>query len=176
MYYIYHIPGIKIGCTTNLKNRMAQLNYTEYEVLEEHLDGWIAGDRELELQKEYGYDIDPVHYMIKLRQLESGRTKESYERAAQKTKGVKLSDEQKYKLSQAGMGNQNAKGAIRSEETRKKLSDAHMGSTVSLETKSKISETMKGMKRPRVICPHCKKPGANNLMIRYHFDNCKHKS
>lgn len=55
MYYIYHIPGIKIGCTSNLKNRMRQQGFTEYEVLETHTDIDIASDREIELQTQYGY-------------------------------------------------------------------------------------------------------------------------
>jgi hypothetical protein len=55
MYYIYHIPGIKVGCTSNLKNRMKQQGFTEYEVLETHTDIDIASDREIELQNQYGY-------------------------------------------------------------------------------------------------------------------------
>ena len=31
---------------------------------ETHEDGWLAGDREIELQKEYGYSVDKSHYMI----------------------------------------------------------------------------------------------------------------
>jgi len=30
-------------------------------------------------------------------------------------------------------------------------------------------------KRPLSTCPHCNKQGSNNLMKRYHFDNCKNK-
>ena len=63
-YYIYHIPGIKIGCTKILKYRMRQQRFTEWEILETHADGWLAGDRELELQKEYSLPVDKVHYMI----------------------------------------------------------------------------------------------------------------
>ena len=38
--------------------------FTEWEILEEHTDGWLAGDREQELQKEYGLPVDTIHYMI----------------------------------------------------------------------------------------------------------------
>lgn len=31
----------------------------------------------------------------------------------------------------------------------------------------------KGFKQVTVVCPHCKKSGANTNMKRYHFDNCK---
>ena len=41
MYYIYHIPGKKIGVTRNLKNRVTLMQgykKGEYEVLETHED------------------------------------------------------------------------------------------------------------------------------------------
>ena len=66
-YYIYHIPGIKIGCTNQLEKRMSDQGFTEWEILETHDDGWLAGDREQELQKEYGLPVDDVHYMISLK-------------------------------------------------------------------------------------------------------------
>ena len=66
MYYIYHIPGVKIGCTNDLQKRMSDQGFTEWEILETHTDGWLAGDREIELQKEYGYKVDTCHYMISL--------------------------------------------------------------------------------------------------------------
>ncbi len=64
MYYIYHIPGIKIGCSMYPKQRVKAQGYSDYEILETHEDGWLAGDREIELQKQYGYSLDNVHYMI----------------------------------------------------------------------------------------------------------------
>ena len=65
-YYIYHVPGVKIGCTKELAKRMRDQGFTDWEILEEHTDGWLAGDREIELQKQYGYRVDKVHYMISL--------------------------------------------------------------------------------------------------------------
>jgi hypothetical protein len=61
-YYIYHIPGIKIGCTTNPKKRISHQKYTEWEILETHTNIHTAADREIELQKEYGYKVDLVRY------------------------------------------------------------------------------------------------------------------
>jgi hypothetical protein len=37
------------------------------------------------------------------------------------------------------------------------------------------SSKQKGQKRPIVICPHCGKTGADRIMGRWHFDNCKHR-
>jgi hypothetical protein len=62
MYYIYHIPGKKVGCTKNLNNRLRQQNATTYEILETHSDIDIASNRERELQKQYGYKVDKILY------------------------------------------------------------------------------------------------------------------
>jgi len=58
MYYIYHIPGVKIGCTKNLKSRIRVQGFNEYEILEEHTDINVASDRERQLQTKYGYQVD----------------------------------------------------------------------------------------------------------------------
>jgi NTP pyrophosphatase (non-canonical NTP hydrolase) len=61
MYYIYHIPGKKIGVTSNLWNRVTvQQGYkpSEYEILEESSDIDYVSFRELELQRDYGYKVD----------------------------------------------------------------------------------------------------------------------
>ena len=62
MYYIYHIPGVKIGCTKNLSNRIPQQTKGEWEILEQYTDIDIASKREIELQKEYGYEVDKATY------------------------------------------------------------------------------------------------------------------
>ena len=62
IYVIYHIPGIKIGCTSDLARRMFQQGFTEWEILEEHTDIYVASNREIELQKEYGLPVDTIPY------------------------------------------------------------------------------------------------------------------
>jgi len=63
MYYIYHIPGIKIGCTSRkVRKRVLEQGYTNFEILEEHTDIDIASDRELELQAEYGYEVEKYSF------------------------------------------------------------------------------------------------------------------
>ena len=64
-YIIYHIPGKKIGVTTDLYNRVTeQQGYEvgEYEVIERHKDIDYISQRELELQKKYGYRVDLKPY------------------------------------------------------------------------------------------------------------------
>jgi hypothetical protein len=62
MYHIYHIPGIKIGCTKNPIVRINQQTKSNWEILETHSDIDIASKREIELQKQYGYKVDTSTY------------------------------------------------------------------------------------------------------------------
>ena len=65
MYYLYHIPGKKIGVTRNLNNRVTLMQgykEGEYEVLEQSDDIDFISDREIELQKSYGYKVDRKLY------------------------------------------------------------------------------------------------------------------
>jgi hypothetical protein len=62
MYYIYHIDGIKIGCSTEPKRRVMSQGYSDYEILETHTDIYEASKREMELQLQYGYTIDKSTY------------------------------------------------------------------------------------------------------------------
>jgi NTP pyrophosphatase (non-canonical NTP hydrolase) len=65
MYYLYHIPGKKIGVTRNLNNRVTQqqgYSPDEYEVLDQSTDIDYISSRELELQKSYGYRVDHKPY------------------------------------------------------------------------------------------------------------------
>jgi formylmethanofuran dehydrogenase subunit E len=70
-------------------------------------------------------------------------------------------------------------GKKHSEEMKKQISKTLMGHPVSEETRRKMSlkkmgknPPNKGKKYTIVVCPHCKKQGAQPLMKRYHFDNC----
>ena len=65
MYYLYHIPGKKIGVTRNLNTRVTLVQgykEGEYEVLEQSDDIDFISDREIELQKSYGYKVDRKLY------------------------------------------------------------------------------------------------------------------
>ena len=65
MFYIYHIPGKKIGVTRNLNKRVTVAQgYQpgEYEVLESNKDIDYISKREAELQLLYGYKVDRDSY------------------------------------------------------------------------------------------------------------------
>jgi len=66
-YYIYHIPGKKIGVTTNVECRVEQVQGYEpgeYEILGCYDEDEIeeASKQEIRLQKLYGYPVDMVPY------------------------------------------------------------------------------------------------------------------
>jgi hypothetical protein len=76
MYNIYHIPEFvysdgsigKIGVSHRLTGRMRENlkksveGFSNWEVLEEHKDIYKVSDREIELQKQYGYKVDTIPY------------------------------------------------------------------------------------------------------------------
>jgi NTP pyrophosphatase (non-canonical NTP hydrolase) len=64
-YYLYHIPGKKIGVTCNLKHRVEEqqgYHFSEYEVLLQTDDIDFVSNMEIALQKKYGYRIDAQLY------------------------------------------------------------------------------------------------------------------
>jgi NTP pyrophosphatase (non-canonical NTP hydrolase) len=82
MYYIYHIPGKKIGVTRNLNNRVTeQQGYAseEYEVLLTSDDIDYVSYKEIELQKSYGYKVDrqPYKNLIKSKKMKINATEQT---------------------------------------------------------------------------------------------------
>ena len=65
MYYLYHIPGVKIGVTTNLEKRVEHqqgYNRSEYEVIMSTKDIDLISKKEISLQKALGYRVDRQLY------------------------------------------------------------------------------------------------------------------
>ena len=81
MYYLYHIPGKKIGVTRNLNTRVTLMQgykENEYEVLEQSEDIEYISDREIELQKSYGYKVDLKLYKnLKFNQMKINATEQT---------------------------------------------------------------------------------------------------
>ncbi len=64
-YYLYHIPGKKVGVTTNLKRRVEdQQGYGpgEYEIIESSDDIDFISEGEIIMQKAFGYKVDQIPY------------------------------------------------------------------------------------------------------------------
>ena len=133
MYYIYHIEGIKIGCSNTIKRRIREQGFNQYEILEKHNDIHIASKREIELQKEYGYKVDTTPYYItyelnKLRRnkltnkilieagkkagnrnVETGWIKEFQDRSVIARTGTKHSDDTKLKMRIKAIGRESSR-------------------------------------------------------------------
>jgi len=65
IYYIYHIPGKKIGVTRDLNKRVTFVQgykEGEYEVLDQSTDIDYISRREVELQTFHGYDRETILY------------------------------------------------------------------------------------------------------------------
>tara|TARA_R110000744_G_scaffold152148_1_gene265987 strand:- start:3 stop:533 length:531 start_codon:yes stop_codon:yes gene_type:complete len=76
LYNIYEIPSFiqpdgsigKVGCTSmTVEARALQQTHTDVILLEEHTDIYEASDREIQLQKDYGYTVDKVPYYISVK-------------------------------------------------------------------------------------------------------------
>ena len=64
-YHLYHIPGVKIGVTTDLKERVERqqgYNPDEYQIILTSEDIDFISNEEIELQKFYGYRVDRQLY------------------------------------------------------------------------------------------------------------------
>ena len=75
MYYIYHIPGKKVGVTRNLNSRVTkQQGYKEgeYEILDSSLDIEYISNREIEFQKFYKYKEDFNSFKTLMNQFNKG--------------------------------------------------------------------------------------------------------
>jgi len=73
-YFLYHIPGKKIGVTRDLKYRLTKrqgYQTEEYEVLDSSEDIGYISERELELQLVYGYKVDRQSYKNLINKKES---------------------------------------------------------------------------------------------------------
>ncbi len=101
-YYIYHVPGIKIGVTTNVPRRMREQRFTEWEHLETHTCVYEVSDREQELQRQYGLPVDQTPYHI--------------------TYFKNKKDTQRAKISESKKGHTHNLGKRHTTETKQKMS------------------------------------------------------
>jgi hypothetical protein len=70
-YYIYHIPGVKYGCTQNYPERPASQSEV-YQLTEMHTDIMIASKREKDLNIAADYPWSDTQYYYKM--VEMGKT------------------------------------------------------------------------------------------------------
>jgi len=77
IYYIYEIPGVKVGCTKDLKRRMQQQKVwfsKQYKVLGAANNPQDASDLEREWQIKLGYKTDNNSYDVMLNKISKMNT------------------------------------------------------------------------------------------------------
>jgi hypothetical protein len=73
VYYIYHVPGKKIGCTNKISRRLTTQDIDDFQVLEAYEDIYQASDREIYLQKLMGYPVDVIPYWQSIEHRRTGK-------------------------------------------------------------------------------------------------------
>ena len=83
------------------------------------------------------------------------------------------SEEVRRKFSKLHSNNTYRRGKSQTEEAKRKISEARKGLKLTQQTKQKMSLAHKGIPNKVVTCPHCNTTGGINVMVRWHFNNCK---
>lgn len=163
-YKIYHIPGVKIGCSIQPEQRVKRQGYDIYEILEEHLSKSFASKRELELQEKYGYTKDCVSYDTFVnfkRQRQGGSI------GGKKSIRI-LHSRPDYSKMASNAGK--IGGKIRASQiTFKELSDAGK------KGGKKASENKETYFGGYVTCEYCNQTMNKGNYNRWHGNNCKNK-
>jgi hypothetical protein len=126
MYTIYHIPGVKVGCTKqDPAYRVKKQGYTEFEILEVHEDILVATQREIELQLElFGVrDNKPYTGTIaagKVSQLPHNNAKRMKPKVNKENYFGPKSEEHANNIRKARLG------IPHSEERKQKIKEAHL--------------------------------------------------
>lgn len=170
IYYIYHIPNFiwkdgsigKIGCTKNPNLRIKKRQgYTEWSIIESHNDIYIASNREIELQKEYGYKVDKIPYWKTIKVTNLGGKVGGIVNLINNTGLFGMSEEQKKNARVKGgisVGNKNAKNG--------QVIKAGIISSKSPNHPNNV----------KIKCEYCGKETNIGLYSRWHGKNCKNKT
>ena len=162
MYYIYHIPNVKIGCSKNPERRVKQQGYTEFIILETHTDIQIASEREISLQKEYGLKVDKTLY----KQTISSPTLEGIKKGGQNGFKKWMEDNPelfKEKQKEAAKLGGKKQGPIQGNINKE---NGHMSS---------LGKHMTEYNNRIQICPYCNKESRGVGYLRWHGEKCKFK-
>ena len=143
----------------------------EWIILAEFFDSDSAYDFEQQLIKE--------HWNDPLLLNDNCRT------GSKRFKGkIKHSEKSLSKMKECKRGNKNPMfgktginnslyGKKQTEEFIKKRINGMKGHYVTDNTREKISNSLKGIPKEQIKCPHCNKIGGKSPMLRWHFTNCK---
>jgi hypothetical protein len=151
MFYLYHIKGIKWGCTKNLQQRLKRQGYTISDLADlitiDNVNKAADMEKELNIKDGYGWNTSQDYRVLN---------------KICKAGGVKSSQSPNFveRCKKAGKANKQATNTLM--QYRDKGTEASLKSE---KHNSKQSYT----------CPHCNKIGYGLNMLRWHMDNCKLK-
>jgi uncharacterized Zn-finger protein len=188
VYTIYHVVGVKVGCTNqSVEDRCRQQGLWEgytveiLEVIPIESGDRFAGDREWYWADHYRYDRG-AHYMynwnnkVSLEE-RSEIGKRSFEKAI--TKGTHVT-QLGLTGTQTGVA-QKASAASslhHSKSLDNKLKDGKTGRAGAFSQLAKgkhVTQLGKTGFHQTVKCPYCPAQGGGGPMARWHFDNCPHR-
>lgn len=88
-------------------------------------------------------------------------------------KRAPFSEEWRAKMSESKQGEKNNRYGVKlSDETRRKISEKATGRKQSEETIKKKADAIRGVPKPKKLCPHCEQMIAVNTYSRWHGDRC----
>lgn len=164
MIIIYHIPGRKVGCTKNIRSRIAKYRNKEgvdpeYEVLEELHDitDQEAGDREWAWADKLGYKRG-IHYSVSVKRSHAG---------GRRSVEIVLPEQYKEWAQKGGLSGGQKGGFTRKETTtfEQRQEWGRIGGSISGKIVFNIRDK----------CPHCGLESQRATLYRWHFDNCPKK-
>ena len=135
----------KIGTTIHYPYRCKKQKLNDYHILEEHDCKYTASNREIELQKQYGYDVDTTKYWKIYDEKIKGHSEET------KLKIRKAREGQDVSVQIAALKKHNT-GRKYSKKHRQAISKATIGRTWSESTRKLWSEQRTGVKRSEEFC------------------------
>jgi hypothetical protein len=163
------------------KKIVSKINY-RVDIIEENITWEEACKKEISLIRLYGKIVDGSGSLVNITSGGEGGDTTKNKICIYKGDSEKRIYEEEFTIYQKkgwerGFSDRHRKqssivktGKKYSEETNKKkgrLGYKHKNSTL-----EKMSLASKGVKKPKVQCPHCKLFGAPSPMRRWHFDNC----
>jgi hypothetical protein len=184
-YYVYHVKGIKVGCTSEYPKRVIDqgFNPSDCEILYELDDIYEASDLEIKEQKKRKYRVDNIPYWKAIKNRETGGVKGGIiaGNLAKETGQVKRMG-QKYgqiaketgRLSEMGRKGGLKAGQIAKESGRLREL-GFIGGNIAKET-GQIGNLGKAQCAIERTCPHCGVTKKGPVYFRSHGDRCSLKN
>lgn len=169
MYTIYHIPGIKVGCSKRVEARIKEQGYTEYEILETCNTIQQASEREAYWQEKLKYIKDYSTYKNTIRSGFFARTPEA---KAKFKETIKLSEAWKevHKVDNLKFLSLENKEKSLKARCNSKLFQEHVRKLHTPEIRAKVRESLKVSEKWKRHIESKKKPisqfNAEGILIR----------